>query len=48
MKNLIQVELQKLELQIKWVTNMINEAENQGDYRYPWMQIRSLMMCWLL
>lgn len=32
MKNLIQVELEKLEPQIKWVTNMINEAENEGGY----------------
>lgn len=30
MKNLIQVELEKLEPRIKWVTNMINEAENEG------------------
>ncbi|MEK3747887.1 DUF5348 domain-containing protein [Paenibacillus sp. FSL E2-8871] len=32
MKNLIQVELEKLEPRIKWVTNMINEAENEGVY----------------
>ncbi|MNO68958.1 hypothetical protein D3C76_598040 [compost metagenome] len=32
MKKVIQVELEKLEPQIKWVTNMINEAENEGGY----------------